>query len=344
MKKLNFFNKTLYLINTIFAILLLLSFFVPHIKPSSVGLAPILGIGIPALILINMVFVVYWIVIGFRKQLFLSAVVLLIGYFVTTPIYKLSKGSVDKVDNQLSIMSYNVRKFNMYQWIKDDSIPLKISKFITKENPDIVALQEYKENAKFKLKYPYYYNHINYNWNKTFSYPSGLAFYSKYPIINTGTVKYRKVFTSIIYADIVKDTDTIRVYNYHLESLGVVPEEENFGHKNSEGLIKRLRKSFSIQQTEVDSLNSNIYKSRHLNIVTGDMNNTAYSWTYTNLQQNLNDTFLKAGQGFGKTYDYKGFPFRIDFIFADKKLEVIDHKNYKVNYSDHYPIMATVSF
>ena len=56
-----------------------------------------------------------------------------------------------------------------------------------------------------------------------------------------------------------------------------------------------------------------------------------------------NDAFEEAGKGFGDTYDFV-FPFRIDFILTDEKMEVNNFKTYEVEYSDHYPIMARVSF
>ena len=241
-------------------------------------------------------------------------------------------------------MSYNVRKFNIFNWIKDTNIRSKIGAFISKEDPDILVMQEFKEDKNLKLKYPYSYNHNSYNWNNQIKKPSGLSIFSKYPIVNTGSVDYRKFSSSIIYVDIVRNHDTIRIYNFHLESLGVVPDEDYFGHKDSEKLLKRLNKSFKTQQTEIDTLNYHLKNSKYKTIIAGDMNNTAYSWVYKNLKKNRKDSFLEAGNGFGRTYSLKGFPLRIDYIFVDKDIQVIEHKNYTVKYSDHFPIMATVSF
>ena len=168
MKKLSFVNKIIFFINNIFAIILLLSFLVPYIKPSSFSIAPIIGLTTPSLILINILFVFYWIVIGFKKQFILSTLMLFLGYFIASPIYKFSSSSNEKDANEISIMSYNVRKFNMYKWIDDESIPQKISEFIRKENPDIVALQEFKENENFSLRI-IHINIIRKLGNKTFS-------------------------------------------------------------------------------------------------------------------------------------------------------------------------------
>ncbi len=84
-------------------------------------------------------------------------------------------------------------------------------------------------------------------------------------------------------------------------------------------------------------------KSKYKSILCGDFNNTAFSWAYNELKSDKNDAFELAGKGFGKTVDFT-FPFRIDFILTDKKIEVHNFKTFKVKYSDHYPIMARIKF
>lgn len=345
MKKLSTVNKVILFINSIVAILFLLSSLASYIKPSTFSRAPIISLATPVLLFINIIFVIYWVVFGLKKQLILSLIPLIISFFVFPTPYKFETNNSSS-DNGLSIMSYNVRKFNIYKWIDDTNIDSKISAFITKEDPDIVLLQEFKEKDNFKLKYPNYYHYKKkeINQTRTITHSSGLAIFSKYSIINEGSVEHNPHGTSIIFADIIKNNDTIRVYNFHLESLGVVQDKDYFGHKDSEKLFKRLRKSFKVQQKEIDILTNHIKACKYKVILAGDMNNIAYSWAYKKLKTNLQDTFLEAGNGFGKTFSFKGFPLRIDFIFADKDINIIDHKNYKNRYSDHYPITATVSF
>lgn len=346
MKKLHFFNKLIFLINNVVAILLLLSFFAPHINPSKFSLAAILGLLSPALILINALFLMYWIVIGFRRQGLLSALMLLLSYFFLSPVYKFSSSTAPKTADQLSIMSYNVRKFNLYQWIKDDSIAPKISQFITEVDPDVVALQEFKDHPNFNLKYPYKSNPLVGNYddpeiNQKFRTP--LAIYSKYPIIKDTIIKYDlKVMAT--YADIVKGADTIRIFNFHLESLGISPDKEFLGHQDSKSLFKRLDWSMKWQEVQINQIVEKLQDQHYRTIIACDMNNTAYSWIYKKTKKNFQDTFLEAGSGFGKTYDLKGFPLRIDYILVDQKLNVDHYQNFDVKFSDHYPILTRVSF
>ncbi|WAC03292.1 endonuclease/exonuclease/phosphatase family protein [Lacinutrix neustonica] len=78
-------------------------------------------------------------------------------------------------------------------------------------------------------------------------------------------------------------------------------------------------------------------------IVCGDFNNTAFSYVYKKIKGDLKDTFKVAGNGFGRTYNFKFFPMRIDFILVDKAFSINGFKTYNVQYSDHYPVMATLS-
>lgn len=344
MKRLSFINKVIFLINNVFALLLLLSFILPYIKPTAIATASVIGLFTPALILGNIVFVVYWLIIGLKKQFFLSFLILCIGYFIIPPIYKFSSEKESNDKNQLSILSYNVRKFNIYNWIDDDKIPVEIASFIKNEKPDVVILQEYKPNSRFTINYPYSYYHKDYNYYKKVYIPSGLIIFSKYPIINSGALSRAKFTTSIVYNDLLINNDTVRIYNFHLNSLGIKAEKNNLGSNDSNKLINQIKHSFKIQELEVNLLVKNIDSVKHKTILAGDMNNTPYSWAYKNLKNNLNDTFLQAGKGFGRTYNFKGFPLRIDYIFADPSFDVLQHKNYDVKYSDHYPIMATLSF
>jgi endonuclease/exonuclease/phosphatase (EEP) superfamily protein YafD len=55
----------------------------------------------------------------------------------------------------------------------------------------------------------------------------------------------------------------------------------------------------------------------------------------------LIDSFLEKGSGFGRTYNLKFLPLRIDAILASPSVEVEAHRNFDIRLSDHYPIMAS---
>ena len=98
-----------------------------------------------------------------------------------------------------------------------------------------------------------------------------------------------------------------------------------------------------MQQLQAELFLKHRNECQYKMVVCGDFNNTAFSYVYRKLKAGLNDTFKEAGNGFGRSYDFKFFPVRIDFILSDEAFSVNGFKSYNQHYSDHYPIMATLS-
>ena len=235
-------------------------------------------------------------------------------------------------------MSYNVRMFNIYNWIDEENIDQNIYDFINEKEPDILCLQEFNPTIKIGFKFPYQYIKAS-KKSKLF----GHAIFSKYKIINSGSLDFPNSSNNAIFVDIIKNKDTMRVYNVHLESLSFNPKEDYFNQENSEKLRIRVDKAFKKQADQAELIIQHQEKITHKSIICGDFNNNAFSWVYHTLKNGKNDAFEVAGEGFGKSYNHK-FPLRIDFILADENIEINNFKTFEVNYSDHYPIMARLNF
>ena len=336
MKKLSPIDKLLYIINSLLATLLLLSYLLPFASPKTIPLFAILSLFVPILLLINLAFVIYWL-LKLKKQLTLSCFVLLIGWFTVTPFFKLSKKNTS-LNTDLRVMSYNVRTFNHWKWQDEQDIDKKIISFVKDNDPDILTIQENMSLPKYVLDFPYKYIEKKYPKGRF-----GMAIYSKLPIINQGSFKLKNTGNNIIFADIVRKKDTIRVYNLHLQSLNISPDKENFGQENSEKLIKTLKNRFEQQAEQTEIFLAHEKKWKGKKIVCGDFNNTAYSWVYKQISENKKDAFIEAGKGFGKTFKYP-FPMRIDFIFCDENASINQFNTFSEKYSDHYPILARINW
>ena len=116
MKKLSFLNKIFYLVNSLLATALLLSYALPFVSPKSMVSFAILSLLVPVLIIANIICVLYWLV-NLKKQFLLSTIILAIGWFVSPPLYKLTKNN-SSLNSDIKIMSYNVRMFNHWKWIE----------------------------------------------------------------------------------------------------------------------------------------------------------------------------------------------------------------------------------
>lgn len=235
-------------------------------------------------------------------------------------------------------MSYNVRMFNHWKWINDEQIPQKINNFISEKSPDILLFQEYYVLEKQQFSYPY-------KFIKTKNYKAnvGLAIYSKFPIINRGSLQLENTSNNIIFVDILKEKDTIRIYNVHLQSLELNTDQENFGQESSEKLIGRLKSGFQKQAKQSEIFLAHEKKWKGKKIIAGDFNNTSFSWVYNQISKNKKDAFVEAGKGFGKTFNY-WFPMRIDFILTDNDAIINNFSSFSEKNSDHFPIQARINW
>lgn len=279
---------------------------------------------------------IYWIV-KLKKQFLLSTVVIILSFGKINAFYQFNEKKILLTDD-LKVMSYNVRLFNIYKWKdkeKDETLKL-VSDFVKTKDPDILIFQEFLTNNDIDFGYKYTYNQNNINRRVS---NFGLAIHSKYKIINKGSLDFKESANNTIFVDIIKHDDTLRVYNVHLESQHIEVDEENFGEEDSEKLVNRLANTFQKQVAQVEQIIAHQENCNYKTIIAGDFNNTAFSWAYRQLKHDKNDAFIEAGKGLGKTYDYM-FPARIDFILTDELITVNHFKTYDVEFSDHFPIMA----
>ena len=236
-------------------------------------------------------------------------------------------------------MNFNVRLFNLYDWIPEKDIETKIVDFIKTESPDILCIQDYRPNPDANFSF------FKYKFEKVSGKKihTGQAIFSKFPIVNSGSLEFPNTNNNAIFADIVKGNDTIRVYNIHLQSLKIDTDVEKLKQESTSRIFKQVENTFKRQQFQSEIFLEHKKQSHYKMIVCGDFNNTAYSYVYRKIKGDLNDTFKEAGNGFGRTYEFKFFPVRIDYIFSDKAFSVNGFKSFNEHYSDHYPLMATLS-
>lgn len=335
MKNLNLIDKLVYFVNSILAILLLFSYTLQYIKPSLFPYLSFVSLSVPVLLIINFLFCIYWI-IKLKKQFFLSLLILLIGYSHILSFFKISQNIERVSSDSISVMSYNVRLFNLYDWIEDDDILNKIKSFIDVEKPDVINIQEFSSTESFLLK-PYPYQHSSLSGGKT-SY--GLAIFSKFPIVNKGVVVSENSSTIAIFVDVIKNRDTLRFYNIHLQSFKLESELKTFEDNSSDKILNVFDNTFKIQEDQSNIISKHIQSSPYKVVLSGDFNNTAYSYVYKLLKGSLVDSFDSAGSGFGSTYNFKYFPMRIDFILMDNSFRINEFKTFNKNLSDHFPIIS----
>ena len=339
MKNLNFIDKILFIANSIVAFVLLLAYFLPLMPPKNFAILSVLSLGLPLLMLLNVLFFVYWLV-KIKRQMILSLVVVAFGVFLFGSLYKFSNSEKEPSSKSLSVMNYNVRLFDLYDWIPEEGTQKKIEAFIKKEQPDVLCIQEYHPTKEVDLSsYKYKYESIKGNKIKY-----GQAIFSKFPIVNSGSVEFPETANNAIFADVVVKKDTIRVYNIHLQSLKIDKKVEDLTTSESEEVFMGVGKTFKMQQFQAELFLLHKAQCKYKTIISGDFNNTAFSYVYRSIKGEMKDTFKQSGNGFGRTFNFKFFPLRIDFILVDEAFTVNNYRTYDVQLSDHYPIKTSLSF
>ena len=339
MKNLNFIDKFVFFINGVIALLLFISCFVPLISVLHFAYFSILSLMVPLLVLFNLIFLTYWL-LKRKRQLWLSAFVLLLGYISLGNFFKFKLSEEEIKEGDLSIMSYNVKGFNKFDWLHDASVEGRIMEFISSEDPDILCIQEFSRIKDRQLKKLYPFKFIT--GYKSSEKKSIQAIYSKFPIINSGSLDFPDSGNNAIFADIVVSKDTIRLYNLHLESHRVIPSVRRISNEPKGRLLRRLAKSFAKQGEQAELFDKHRNATTYRKIVCGDFNNTQFSNVYKLIKGEMNDSFMEKGTGYGRTFNFKYYPVRIDFILADQQFEIMAHKNFDIKLSDHFPVMASI--
>lgn len=367
LKKLATFNKLIFILNCLVVALLLLAYLASVVSPQQYWFLAFLALFFPILYFTLFVFFIYWLIRLKWHSLF--SLIFLVLFFnqlqkhISINLFTNHKIVQNKSSTHYKILSYNVRVFDSYNWpYITNPIRPQIINLLRKENPSILNLQEFYINDKGIFNTHDTITKIISAQNshvyitKTLGVQHwGIVTYTIFPIVNKGLVPFPEKGNNVcIYTDILIKTDTIRIYNCHLQSVHFSQQDYDFlegetkgkdeNIKSSERIFVRLKNGYIKRAQQVEAIANHIKKCNYKSIITGDFNDTPSSYTYNTLTEkiDLKDAFMNSNIGWGKTYIFKLFPLRIDYILSDKELTL---KNFKVIdevYSDHYPIKADI--
>lgn len=341
MKKLSWFNKFMYFMNIVLTVLTVISYVLPFIAPKLSPLLSVFTLVMPLMLVLNGFFFCYWLLQA-KKQMLLSAIILLVGITFISKMFKFSAGTLAEEKDDFTLMSYNVRLFNLYDWLPERGIPATIAAFIKEKNPDVLCLQEYSKQAVGDTAFRQY----KYKFIFSEKGQTEQAIYSKFRIINTGDIQFPGSANNAVFADIKKGKDTMRVYTMHLQSIKISPDiHESLDEERSKIIFKRISAAFEKQQAQAELVQNHKRECPYPMIICGDLNNSAFSYVYRSVRGKMNDSFEEAGKGFGKSYNFKYYPARIDYVFTDKKITVCQYTTFNnfIN-SDHFPVMTRLRF
>ncbi|MBR0072829.1 MAG: endonuclease/exonuclease/phosphatase family protein [Bacteroidales bacterium] len=339
------FKVLVIILNALAAIALLISSTAGLVSPSANIFVSLASYGYLFLLFVNILFAAFWLCLRSKWCILSLAVILLRFNLIHRYIQLGGTEDVETVsEDDIKLLSFNV---NIFKW--SDSASLNTLDIIRSEKPDIICFQEFFAN----LPYPILdtmeaqdYSEMHHFMN-TSKGVYGCTTFSRNKMIKKDKVDG----TRAIFTDIVKGSDTIRVYNVHLDSYHLDATDEAEIDKMSHGKVdtitsRRTMRKFKTtlikHEKEVALLEKSIEQCPYPSILCGDFNDPPASYAYDRLIKHYSDAFCKKGHGFGSTYNGNFPAFRIDYILFDKHFKALSYKRIKSDISDHYPIIATM--
>ncbi|MBL4560246.1 MAG: endonuclease/exonuclease/phosphatase family protein [Labilibaculum sp.] len=352
----NFLHKSLVIFSLIFSGSILFSYLAAHINPDNFWMPAFWGLAYPYLLVINILFVIYW-MIRRRWSFLIPLIAILIGYQSFSNFIQFNfSGKSENTENSIGILSYNVRSFDIYEWTKDPKTPEKIVQLTKDLGAEIICFQEFRTTKSGLLSIKNLKKELAAKNSIRSKHGTGVSIFSRYPITHHGEISFEKGnLCSAIFADLQIGKKTLRVYNLHLESNRFVGENYKFINKKEfngdekelnalKDISFRLRHAFIRRAKQAQIIRAHIDKSPHPTIVCGDFNDTPQSFTYNTLRDDFNDCFIDKGFGISTTYAGDFPSFRIDYILHDKHTKCNEYQRIKKQLSDHFPILSKLSF
>jgi endonuclease/exonuclease/phosphatase family metal-dependent hydrolase len=362
--KLNGFDKLALGFNCLLAVSLFICYLAPFVNPANFWPVAFFSMAYIPILFINLVFLVGWL---FRYQwmALISGICILLGIgFIPRAIgfhtddFPLQKAS----STNIRMMTYNVYDFLNQEEDNHDNTNRQIYQILREQQPDIVNMQEYfvhnsdrgatADSIKKVLHTPYYWFRVL----KITPYDStGLAIFSKYPIINRDTIPLIKgIATEGIYVDIKVGNKMLRDYCFHLQSTQFDRGENDYLEKlshdgkpnlhQSRNIGSKLKWAFIKRGQQVIGLKQQLAQCPYPYIIGGDFNDTPLSFVVNYMDDGLTDAFREKGSGLGITF-YGQFPgFQIDHIMVSKQFNVLNYHIIKQQLSDHYPVLSDLQF
>ena len=344
--------------NGVVSVLLLVSILASYISPALAWAVALFGIAYPYILLVNILFVIYWLLVQ-DKAFLLSLCIILVGYPQLSNQVRLNfiRKEALHPERSFKLLSFNTRLFDLYQWTNRSDTRHRIFRLLKKEDPNILCIQEFYtsstrtglnnlDSLRQLLKAPF--THSVYTDTRNGTDHWGIATFSKYPMVRKGKIFFNEATNNLcIYSDIKINQDTIRVYNVHFQSnrfrkedyefLGK-PNEHNGKWIASQNILNRLKTGSIKRSRQVDLVADHIEKSPYPVIICGDFNDPPSSYTYNRINSQLKDAFVESGFGLGNTYNGIIPLLRIDYILHSPRLSSAGFRVIEENYSDHFPI------
>jgi len=335
-----YFNGIIFLATLVLLVLTIMANIASYAHPSTNTWLHFLPVFAPFLIITNILSFIYWAHVS-RKILFIPAISLLFSglYFVSLMGFGISAYNPSQSKQHIKVASFNINYFGH----TEQNNAIQIASLAQKHNVDIIAMQEFNPNSFYNIneitgEFHFLGNNAIFTGNKD---GIGMAIMSKYPILISNKITFENTGNGFMWADILFEQDTIRIFNLHLQTTGFHSSRIK-GYKQ---VFENMLENFLLRASQAQIVRDYISDSPYPVIVAGDLNDTPRSFVYNTLKgDDLIDSFTKKKFGPGGTYRWTLNLLRIDYILHSKHFNTVEYKMESVALSDHKPIFSVLEY
>lgn len=333
------------------ALLLVGCAYSPLLPPATLPLLSLAGLAFPFALAGNLLFVLAWLLVR-RRYAWLSIIACLICIPQIRAFTPINVNRQKAPEESIKLLSYNILSSNLTPATANRDNPLIA--YLEGCGADIICLQELPfatlKNKPLLADYPY----RSYDMSKDSELAARfLGCLSKYPILSVETIDLATTSNGCAKYRILHGTDTIVVYNCHLESnhldsgnkstyeqLFTKPKRENIKVDETKALVKKLRDASAKRAEQANIIMADMrQETTPYLIVCGDFNDSPISYTRRLLTSELDDAFVGSGNGPGISYNRNKMYYRIDHILHSRSFDAYACKvDHATKVSDHYPI------
>jgi len=338
--------KLIHAIPILLLILTLVSYVCVFIPPERFWPSVIFTFGVLPLIFLNLILLIIF-VLKKKKSFIWPLIALVAGiFFIKISIHFQINEITPPAKEHINILSFNADFFHLGRKANDPSTEL--IGWLANDSSSIKCIQEYityntkpEWDVNRQITAQGYEKHT-YIYENSEEYQRGLAIFSRYPIVNQGTLLFNeKSKNNCIYIDVEVSGDTIRIYNLHLSSLSI----SRINNKNLfkygwylKNVILKLKNGAIKHSNEINLLIKHTSDCPYPFIICGDFNETPYSYNYLKLRKHFSNSFEKAGSGFGFSFNGRLFFLRIDHHFVSNGVRPIKYRiDHTIRKSGHFP-------
>lgn len=350
------FGLTSRMLMLLAAALLIVSYGSMLINPAKAWTLSLYGLLFVPLSLVNL-FLLLWAVKRMSRSFVIPLLALLPSlFFIGRYVQISSEEPGPAVNPTVKIVSYNVGRFALPNGevgaAGRGQCADSIFSFIRSCDPDIVCLQEFRISDMAKVG-SYLRAQMKGYKAEYYLFPTrdGSAFgnvtLSRLPLKSKGKIKFDESANLALYTDYETHGRRFRVYNCHFESYNISLPGILRGIFHADKAVfsetgSKMKRSITRRPKQVDKVFSDIESCPVESFVCGDFNDNPMSYSYYRLMRGRKDSFVEAGQGFGATFARLWPLLRIDYILLPNRFRTIEHNTPQINFSDHYPVVATI--